>query len=338
MKRFVFLFFLLPFLLAPIPAAGNASAVLENMLNPFSIDVVGEHIIVLDLGDSLVKVFDRKTLNKTATIGKIGEGPGEYRPEEIMVLPTAENICVSAVKKVLFFSYDGQLLSEKSFTARFNSILPVKDRYLGISVSLGGESFTLDYHLIDASFKSIKLLHNGPWAIDKKSRKWSVFEVFFYGIMQDKLIVAHRTEPKVMIFDADGALEEEIVLEKKTRPFSTKDKERIERFMMSTTRNRDRYTSLKDRLVYPDTFPFIMTCRIDGPSVYVLTYTDILGRGIETLKYTLAAKTSETVYVPLTYSAPNYPMISPFCIHEGILYQVQENDTGDWELRRSIID
>lgn len=338
MKSHILLLILVNFLNFHISAEDNPSSVLENVLNPISIDVVGDRIIILDLGDSLVKIFDRQTLQKTATIGKVGEGPGEYQPEELIVLPTEENICVSAVKKVLFFSYDGQLLSEKSFSANFNSILPIKNNYLGITVSLGGESFTLDYHLIDGSFKSIKMLHRGPWAIDKKTRKWSMFEVFFYGVIRNNLVIAHRTEPKVMIYDTQGNIQDEIALPKTSKPFTEKDKEKIVAFMMSTTRNRERFTSLKDRWLFPESFPFIMTCRIDGPTIYVLTYNDHPGKGIEAKKYNVLTKKSETLYVPLKYSALNSTMISPFCIHDSTLFQLEENDSGDWELRKLKIE
>ncbi len=338
MKRISSLFILVNFLYFPISATDNPSSALKNVLNPFSIDVIGERIIILDMGDSLVKVFNHQTLQQTATIGKVGEGPGEYQPEQLMVLPKQENICVTAVKKVLFFSYNGSLLSEKSFPANFNSILPIKDKYLGFTVSLGGESFTLDYHLIDGSFKSIKLLHSGPWAYDKKSRKLNMFEVFFYGVMKNYMIVAHRTEPKVMIYDPEGNLRDEIVLPKTSKPFTEKDKGKIANFMMSTSRNRDRFTSLKDRWLYPESYPFIMTCRIDEPTIYVMTYHDLPGKGIETTKYNVQTKKSETVYVPLKYAALNNTMISPFCIHDSTLYQLEENDSGDWGLRKSKIE
>lgn len=338
MKRHILQFILVNFLFFPISATENPSSALKNVLNPFSIDVVDDRIIILDMGDSLVKVFNSQTLQNTAIIGKVGEGPGEYQANEVIVIPTKDNLCISSIKKILFFSYDGHLLSEKSFSANFSSILPIRDHYLGFTVSLGGESFTTDFHLIDGSFKSIKLLHSGPWVIDKKTRKWAMFEVFFYGIMSKNLIVAHRTEPKVMIYNLEGILQDEIVLPKTSQPFTDQEKEKITTFMMNTARNRDRFTSLKDRWLYPESFPYIMTCRIDEPIIYVLTYNDLPGKGIETKKYNFQTKEAETVYVPLKYTALNNTMISPFCIHDRTLYQLEENDSGDWELIKSKIN
>jgi hypothetical protein len=105
------------FVLREEMATGNREGPEEDMLlEPIDIDTDDDgNMYVLDSKALHIKVYDSQG-HLVRTIGKKGQGPGEFQnPSDIQITPQKEMlVCDPAVRKLLFFRLDGLFLRELS--------------------------------------------------------------------------------------------------------------------------------------------------------------------------------------------------------------------------------
>jgi hypothetical protein len=285
-----------------------------------------------------VKLFDGRTFQFIRTIGREGQGPGEFQDfSNPQLLP--EHILVSSTNKISYFTYGGELIKEKKHDLMASYVLAVKDRYVAFVILRPedrSEDFQLAYNLYDSNFQKIKELHRGEWFI-KKNRRRGFFEIFFYETCEDKIVLAHRRGFVIEVLDADGNVIHTIRPEFQPIPFTNKDKERVIKYWREERGyNREQLEFLEKRTDLPDHYPPLLTGRVDDGKIYAVTYRKEKEQR-ECLVYDLNGQFIKRTWLPLTMAAPN--SAGPFAIRADTLYQlIYDEKDSVWKLHRHPID
>ncbi|MBN2408201.1 MAG: hypothetical protein JXE07_00570 [Candidatus Aminicenantes bacterium] len=309
---------------------------LPDLEKPEAIVMNSAYLAVAD-GPS-VKLFDGRTFQFIQTIGREGQGPGEFQDfANPQLLP--QHILVSSTNKASLFTLDGDLVEEKKHGLGASYVLAVKDRYVAFDIirpADQSEGFQLVYNLYDSNFRKIRELHRGEWLL-KKNRRRGFFEIFFYETYEDKIVLAHRQGFVIEILDTEGDIVHTIRPEFQPLPFTDKDKEEVRRYWREERGyNREQLAFLEKRTDFPDHYPPLLAGRVDDGKIYAVTYRKEMGRH-ECLVYDMHGRFIKRTWLPLTLAAPNFA--GPFAIRSDTLYQLIYDDKESvWKLHRDVLD
>lgn len=185
-----------------------------------------ENIYILDRKASLVRVYD-KNGKFCRTIGKKGQGPGEFqRPRDIYITPQKEILVNDgSTRRLLFFALDGTFLKETSAGKMWLFIDPKVDSNGNV---IGGymvldkkPSFQLKTFNPDLEpQKDIATMEMAkPPVIDPR------FPRIYWDVMEnDKLIWAVQTKYELHIVDAKGEQIRRIIKDYDPVDFTEEDK------------------------------------------------------------------------------------------------------------------
>jgi hypothetical protein len=309
---------------------------LPGLEKPEMIVMNSDYLAVAD-GTS-VKLYDGRTFQFITTIGREGQGPGEFQDfAEPQLLP--EHVLVSSTNKIAYFSYEGELIKEKKHDLGASYVLSIHDQYVAFDIirpeNQSGD-FSLVYNLYDSNMRKIRELNRGEWLL-KKNRRRRFFEIFFYETSGDRIVLAHRRGFVIEILDADGNVLHTIEPEFQPIPFTSKDKEKVIAYWREDRGyNREQVEWLEKRTDFPDHYPPLLTGRVDGEKIYAVTYRTEKGRR-ECLVYDLRGQFLKRAWLPLIMTAPN--SAGPFAIRADTLYQlIYDDEDGVWKLHRDAVD
>ena len=299
--------------------------------------VMNDDYVAIGDGAS-VKLFDGQTFKLIRTIGREGQGPGEFQSfANPQLLP--DSILVSSTNKICYFAYSGELIKEKRHDLMASHVLEIKDKYVAFVIIRPedqSEDFQLAYNLYDSNMRKIRELHRGEWFI-KKNRRRGFFEIFFYDTSQGKIVMAHRQGFVIEILDAEGNILHTIEPEFQSIPFTNKDKEKVIAYWREERGyNREQVESLEKRTDFPDYYPPLLAGRVADGKIYALTYAQ-KERRHECLVYDLDGRFIKRTWAPLAMAAPN--SAGPFAIRGEIFYQlIYDDEDSIWKLHRQPIN
>ena len=298
---------------------------LTNLNDPETIAMDNERIYIED--GSTIKLFNRIDYKFIKTIGREGQGPGEFQDfANPQILP--EYILVSTSNKVAYFSLNGEFIKERRHALFDYGIKAVNHNYIGF-VWRFREDY-VSYILYDSNFKPIKELHRGK-AYLHPNRRREFFEIHFYDTCKDKIVVAHREGLVIDIFDSEGNILHSIKHKIKPVPFTNKDKENAVKYWREE-RGYEQWQldRLLERTDFPDYYPPIQTCRLADGKIYVITYNRNRAK-FKCILFDMEGKLIKETYIPLNMLGPN--LASPFTIKGEKLFQLIFNyETENWEL------
>ena len=298
---------------------------LLNINNPSTIVMDGQRVYIED--GSTVKVFERSDFKYIRTIGREGQGPGEFQDSATpQILPG--KLLVSSSNRISFFTLSGEFIEDKKHTYYGTTLKTVNNKYVGYDWVF--EEDYVAYYLYDSDFKPIKELHRGK-AIRHPNGRRNLFEIFFYDTYKDKIVVAHREGFFIDVFDSEGNIIFSIKHEVKSVPFTDEDREKVIQYWKEDRRYEQwQIESLEKSTNFPDFYPPIHTCRLADGKIFVITYEKRDSK-FECLIFNLEGKYIKNTYIPLNMLAPN--LASPFTIYGSNLYQLiySMGDDG-WKL------
>lgn len=313
---------------APIP--------LPHLEKPEMVVMNDDYMAVAD--GASIKLYDGSSFQFIRTIGRDGQGPGEFQGfANPQLLP--DSILVSSTNKISYFAYSGELIKEKKHDLMASFVLEIKDKYVAFVIIRPedrSEDFQLAYNLYDSNMRKIRELHRGEWFI-KKNRRRGFFEIFFYDTSQGKIVMAHRAGFVIEILDAEGNILHTIEPEFQSIPFTNKDKEKVITYWREERGyNREQVESLEKRTDFPDYYPPLLAGRVASRKIYAFTYAQ-KERRHECLVYDLDGRFIKRTWVPLTMAAPN--SAGPFAIRGETFYQlIYDDEDSIWKLHRYPID
>jgi hypothetical protein len=298
---------------------------LSNLNVPVTIAMDDERIYIED--GPTIKLFNRIDCEFIKTIGREGQGPGEFQDIAIPQI-LSEKLLISSTNKISYFTLSGDFIKDKRHNILGTPVIAVNNNYVG-HIWVFKEDYVA-YTLYDSDFKPIKELHRGK-ALIHPNRRREFFEIHFYDTYKDKIVVAHREGFVIDIFDSDGKILHSINYKVKPVPFTNEDTKNVVKYWREERGyEQGQVDYLLERTDFPEYYPPIQTCRLADGRIYVITYTRKDGE-YECLIFDMNGKFIKKAYFPLNMLAPN--RASPFTINGENLYQLIFNyEAETWEL------
>jgi hypothetical protein len=299
---------------------------LNELENPGYLVASKDFFVIED--NQNVKLYSMKGFNLIKTIGRRGEGPGEFKSFAFpQILP--DSIMISSPNKVSFFNFSGELLTEKKTKLSRYRIRKIGNKYIGDAVQRGKDDFYLAYIIYDSEFSKIKEFYKGKWVRHKDGRR-DLFEIYFFDVYDNKIIFAHRTGFNIEILNDKGDNLHKIKLNPPRIPFNDKDMDNILKDMMINTKEKNFVQYIKTKSIKPDYFPDIRKCLVANDKIYVLTYLK-KNRQTECYIFNMKGQQLKRIFIPLRDTSPI--VMPPFTITNGHLYQLIENEKKEqWQL------
>ncbi|MGD2246206.1 MAG: 6-bladed beta-propeller [Candidatus Aminicenantes bacterium] len=295
------------------------------------------NIYVCDGGNRRVQKYD-KNGTYVRTIGRQGQGPGEYIYPSRLFLNEAGNPCVSDARNLLYYDKDGVFQKRVQLKGFYPLFIPgPHGTYLGttqpsgraeggakasiIHIGENGEPIhTIAEYPVSYS-KSLKaiVLH---WYTNRLALAQRTLDTFYYGF---------SSEYRINVADSDGRTIFIFTKDVKPQPLSGEEKELTKKdgiYAVIGTNQREK------AIVFPDHRPFFSRFMSDDTGrLYVIRHKSILERDEQDFSVDVFSK--EGIYL---YQM-NWPFI-PVLIKNGFLYEVREDeDTGDIKvLRHKVIN
>jgi len=295
------------------------------------------NIYVCDGGNRRVQKYDRSG-TYVRTIGRQGQGPGEYMSPSRVFLDNFGNPCVHDFRSLLYYDKDGVFQKKVPLERSYSRLLPgPQGTFLSStqpSVFAEGGAKTSIIHISEIG-EPIRTIAEYPVSYNKSVKanvihwytNWAAlsqrtFDSFYYGFSK---------EYKVNVADSDGSTI--FIFEKEETPqsISGEEKELTKKdgiMLFSGTGDREKAT------VFPDHRPYFRSFFSDDTGhLYVILFKSILERDEQNLAVDVFSKEGIYLY------RMNWSFI-PSLIKKGFLYEVRvDEDIGDIKvLRHKIIN
>ena len=303
---------------------------LSNLTNPLTITMNNESVYIED--GTAVKVFSRGDFKYKKTIGRDGQGPGEFQDYATPQI-LSDKLMVSSSNKISYFTLAGEFIEDKKHTIFGSISKAIDNKYIGYNWVF--EKDYIAYILYDSNIQPIKELHRGRALIHPNGRR-EFFEIFFCDTFKETIVLAHREGFTIEIFDMNGNLIHSIKQKIDLIPFTSADKESVRQYWIEERGYEQAQVELlESRTNFPKFYPPIQTCRLSDDKIYVITYKKKDNK-FECLVFDLDGHFIDITYIPLNMLAPN--LASPFTINEEFVYQLIFNyETDIWELHMNIL-
>jgi hypothetical protein len=322
------IFFLVILLLLMGSLYANKVVPLPHIFKPHLIVVESEQIYIAE--ETTIYIYSLKDFGLKKKFGKEGQGPSEFggSVESIEIQP--DYILVNSLRKVSFFTKDGDFMNEKKTRSALGGSLfkPIGNQFVGYSIERDKSTFYVVYSIFDSDIKKSKELYRMKWII-QPGQKRRLFETFWYSTFDNKIFIA-REGFIIDVFDAEGKKLFSINQKYKNLRFTDSDKKKIVDQWKSDSRTNPYWQRLLERTEFPRYFPAIKTCLLSDRKLYVQTYKG-KDEKIEFYIFKINGEFEKKALIPIIKKNPlEY---YPYTIKNGKIYQlVYDLEKYAWEL------
>jgi len=298
-----------------------------------------ENIFVLDGGNCRIQKFDRDG-NYIQTIGRRGQGPGEFENPSEILFDSENNIYVAEDRKIHFFNSEGKL--KKSITLDFSISscgITREGNILAQIFSFTPEEKTDDVVLINMSGKKLKaiasfpspmvILKKGPGVMGGISNPYSP-RLHFCPLNEGLGTYGYSAEYKLFVITSSGEISYIIEKEESPESITQKEKNKIIDAYMERQKRRGAGPKLsRDEIEKAYNFPkykpfFMELLKDDKNHIYVSKFSPFW-QDEESIRFDIFAKEGYYLWI---VKIPFFPDR----IKSGHIYRV-EGDPGSGYLK-----
>lgn len=305
------------------------ATIMQNVFRPLYMTVGSEAIYIVD--EKEIKAFSRQNRTYLHSIGKTGEGPGEFVGFPFPQI-LKDRVLVFSVGKISFFGKDGTLIRERKIPGGAQWVKQVThNRFVAFQMKPAADDFHITYNLLDERLQTVKELYRGRFILHK-DRTRDLFELTFFDAQGGKIVYAHNDGGfAVDVLNPDGAVHARIRRNDGRIPFGKADREEMFAFYESHPLYRESFQRMKERIIIPDSFPAIMNCKVADNKIYIITFR-VKDKKNECFVYNLDGSLIRRTFIGLIGKSPD-KKDTPFAIFGNQLFQlVEDPDDENWYL------
>lgn len=300
----------------------------------FSVDNEG-NIYVCDTGNRRVHKYDSSG-KYIMTIGRVGQGPGEYQFPSQVFLDSQGNLCVSSARELVYFTSQGNFIKKVNLKASLSYfILGPKGTIIGIQqprldnpvvtlVQLNAEGDILrtiaEFPNIGSERKDLIIWH---WYSPQVALASQFPDHFWYG---------YSLEYKLYLADAEGRTKLIVTKDEKPTSISAKEKEVTKEKGVSMMLGKLPEKGQKAPVAFPPHRPFFSLRFLNDEAgrLYVYKLKSILD---ESKKIEFDIFSGDGFYLYKTYFNFN-----PWVIKNGYVYEIRTHEeTGEIKIIRHLV-
>ena len=290
------------------------------------------NIYVCDGGNRRVQKYDINGIY-VRTIGRQGQGPGEYMSPRRLFLDEDGNPCVNDSRSLLYYDKDGIFQKKVQLKSSYSMLIPGPlGTFIGSTQPSGfaeGGAKTSIMHISETG-EPIRTIAEYPVSYNKSLKStvlhwytnWAAFtprtfDSFYYGFSRDYRINAADSDGRTIFIFAKDV---------KPQPISEEEKKLTKKdgiMLVSGTKDVERAT------VFPEHRPFFRSFFSDDTGhLYVILFKSIFEREEQNLAVDVFS--NEGIYL----CQMNWSFI-PALIKKGFLYEVRvDEEIGDVKVIR----
>lgn len=300
------------------------------------------NIYILDAGNHRVQKFD-KNGNYLQTIGRKGQGPGEFvRPSNVFI-NSQDNLYVSEGRRIQIFNSSGNFMKS----------IPLENSISDFYVDSRGDIFAnaswrneegrkrviVKINSEGKIIKTIAEFSDIKQVIKKDSEKVVAIQarhsytpkLLLSAVDKQAFTYAYSLEYKIFIIDNDGKLLSKIQAEEDSHSISQSEKKHIIGQLMASASRRGRKFSLdvvEEACNFPSIRPFFWEIIVDDlQRIFLWKVKSVLDKSEEN-EFDVINKEGYFLY------RAKIPVV-PKIIRKGFLYDIKEDEeTGEISIRR----
>lgn len=297
------------------------------------------NIYVLDSKECRIQKYDRDG-NYLQTIGRKGQGPGEFERASRMVLDSKGRIYVNEFRKIHIFDENGEFKRSINIGSSISSYMITKDgNILGHSRSFSEEGRTFDIILIDSEGKKLKTIASFT---DQSGfmRKGNISigmslpfgaRLYFCPLSEELGIYGYSSEYKLFVINSSGEVSYIIEKDEPRQAVTQKEKrklikDRVERQRGSLKLSEGEIRKLLNFPKYKAFYTQIITD--DKGRIYVRKMKPVSSND-KTRSYEIFSQEGYYLHKLKIYN------IFPNIIKNGFIYTSKsDSDTGYYKVKR----
>jgi len=322
--------FLLVLLMFSFSTHGIKVTVLKEIKQPKTIAVDATQLYIAE--NATVYIYSLEDFKLIKNFGRKGQGPQEFQTYPhipISIDVSTDKLIVSSIRKVSYFTRQGEFLKEVRALSLALYLQPLGDGFLGRShVSYGGFNHAV-VNIYDGKLNKLKEVYRVKDPFQGPGKGYKVLDtVFVFRAYKDKILVPGKDDATIDVFDREMNKLFSIHLDQKKRKLDQKTRERLTHLMKTSPDTKDAYELIRP-LSFPDYFPVIASFYVDDDTIYVMTWKKENGSN-EFFTYDMKGKFKKRLLIPIKYETEltAYPMT----IKKRKLYQLVENEKKEeWE-------
>lgn len=293
----------------------------------------GGNIYVCDSGNRRVQMYDQAG-KYIRTVGRKGQGPGEYMFPSQVLFDGEGNPCVSGGRDLNIYGKDGVFKKKivlKTFLSQF--IFGPHDTIIGTTQARfqpGGPKVSI--LLLDPEGSLVRTVadFSGEFAKSKNSivLHWYSSNIGISPLTADSFCYGFSSDYRIYVADGEGRTTLIIAKEEKPQPISNKEKEETKKRGIYAWMGQSESADAKKDIVFPDNRPYFGRLMADDAGrIYVTRAKSILDEGTARA-FDVFSKDGPFLYrMKLPFS--------PVLIKAGFVYEIRENkDTGEIKIIR----
>ncbi len=328
MKKLIYIFLIL---VIATPFFGKGGKVLDDLLNPQSIEIDDSQIYFIE--GAKIYIYSLKGLELVKVFGKAGAGPQEFlvQPQlPLQVNVSTGKLIVNSQNKVSFWTKDGTYISENKVQIGVfsGSFKPISDGYVGLRLIIEDSIMYFGNDYYDKDFNRVRLLFKQKHFFQQGKKMNPVGRIPFFHIWKGKVYVEDENGI-IHIFDKSGKEYPSVKHQFKPLKLESEHRERILDFYKNDPAIKQFWSFFKDNMEFPSHFSNIQNSIVNDDKIYMQTYRRDNGKA-EFIIYNTNGKYIGTRMIPL--KDMNIIRPYPYMISKGKLYQVFENDDEEWEI------
>jgi hypothetical protein len=328
---------------------------LQDIFKPQMIKAYGSELFIVEKHNFYV--FDASTLTLKKKVGKLGEGPGEFKPDPsrtISISVHKDFIIGESRNKIIHFNRKGEFVKEMRKSPGIIQTMPVGNNFavLRILYGPGGKNY-FAVSIYNPEMQEIKMLYKQRF-FTYENKIYVMPDGLYYSIIDDKVYVDQSPDGFLIgVYDSKGNKIKEI--KKEFTKIAVKNKDMESAFnhfleipsVQRTVKERGRAAAIamikKQDVTYADYFPPIKYMVADRNRLYIRTHHRKEGKD-QYLEMNTDGNVLNTHYLPLVREVDFLVNMQGdkkfYTIHNGAFFYlklVDQDDEEVWEVHKELL-